>query len=157
MTEDEEIRFLTLGAQREGNRVLTAALQPLGLTPAQAEVISCLDLAGEASLKALGGLLVCENGSPSRLVDGLVGRKIVARRENPKDRRQATLRLTAEGKRLLAGICAVEAEFYRGIRRNLAPDDAARLIGQLSEFLADTPSGQAIARRKALAAAKARS
>ena len=33
----EELRFLILAAQREGNRMLAQALRPLGITPAQAD------------------------------------------------------------------------------------------------------------------------
>ena len=79
MSPEEELRFLILGAQREGNRLLTELLSPLGVTPSQSEVISCLSAGGEMSLNRLGKLLVCETGSPSRLVDTLVGRKIVER------------------------------------------------------------------------------
>ena len=79
MRPEEELRFLILGAQREGNRLLAAQLSPLGLTPSQAEVIRCLGDYGSMSLRALGELLVCESGSPSRLVDALVSREIVAR------------------------------------------------------------------------------
>ena len=42
MRQEEEVRFLVLGVQREGSRALAAALAPLGLTPAQSEVIRCL-------------------------------------------------------------------------------------------------------------------
>ena len=43
MSPPEELRFLILGAQREGNRILADRVSPLGLTPAQAEVIRCLN------------------------------------------------------------------------------------------------------------------
>ena len=35
----EELRYLVLAVQRDGNRALAALLRPLGVTPAQAEVI----------------------------------------------------------------------------------------------------------------------
>ena len=62
----EELRYLVLAAQREGNRRLTDALRPLDVTPAQAEVLGIL--AGSAaplSVKELGALLVCESGRPT--------------------------------------------------------------------------------------------
>ena len=40
----EELRFLILAAQREGNRMLSHALRPLGITPAQAEVLRLLQI-----------------------------------------------------------------------------------------------------------------
>lgn len=149
MSPEEELRFLILGAQREGNRLLTELLSPLGVTPSQSEVISCLSAGGEMSLNRLGKLLVCETGSPSRLVDTLVGRKIVDRRENPTDRRQVSLALTAEGARLAAAILKVEDELYGGIWQRLGTERIAAITQQLRGLVAGTPSGDAIARRKA--------
>ena len=149
MNPAEELRFLILGAQREGSRLLTAQLSPLGVTPAQAEVITCLSAGGAMSLSTLGKLLVCETGSPSRLVDTLVGRGIVVRRENPDDRRQVTLELTPEGARLNAGIGKVEARLYGFLAERLTPADIAGLTAPLRALVAGTPSGDAIARRKA--------
>ena len=42
MNEAEELRYLVLAAQREGNRMLAKGLHPLGLTPSQAEVLRVL-------------------------------------------------------------------------------------------------------------------
>src|SRR5215212_5438791 len=42
MNEVEELRYLVLAAQREGNRMLAQGLRPLGLTPSQAEVETVL-------------------------------------------------------------------------------------------------------------------
>jgi hypothetical protein len=64
-----ELRYLILGAQREGNRTLTELLKPIGVTPSQAEVLSVLADAGDPlSVRDVGERLVCESGSPSRLV-----------------------------------------------------------------------------------------
>ena len=62
----EELRYLVLAIQREGNRLLAAELKPLGITPSQAEVLRVLRDHGPLTLNALGGLLVCEtSNSPS--------------------------------------------------------------------------------------------
>jgi hypothetical protein len=76
----EELRYLVLAIQREGNRLLAAELRPLGITPSQAEVLRVLRDHGPLTLNALGDLLVCETGnSPSRLVDRLVAQGLVKR------------------------------------------------------------------------------
>src|SRR5882757_9701174 len=72
MNPADEMRYLILAAQREGNRLLSDYIRPLGLTPAQAEVLSVLHEAQPLSLIEVGERLICETGSPSRLVDGLV-------------------------------------------------------------------------------------
>lgn len=149
MRPEEELRFLILGAQREGSRVLTAQLSPLGLTPSQAEVIRCLADHGPLSLRALGGLLVCESGSPSRLVDALVSRDIVVRREDPVDRRQVTLELTRAGVGLDVKVRRIEEQMYAVIGKQLGKAGMGSALALLRPLVAGSISGQAIARRKA--------
>lgn len=149
MRPEEEIRFLILGAQREGSRLLSAQLAPLGLTPSQAEALRAIADHGPLSLKALGGLLVCESGSPSRLVETLVGRDIVVRREDPADRRQVTLALSGEGKALDRKVRAIEDRLYDGIGKQLGKPGMATALALLTPLVAGTISGEAIARRKA--------
>ncbi len=154
MRPEEELRFLILGAQREGSRNLTVQLSPLGLTPSQAEVVRCLADHGPMSLRALGGLLVCESGSPSRLVETLVSRDIVARKEDPADRRQVTLELTRTGKSLDGKVRQIEDQLYAGIGNQLGKAGLASALALLRPLLAGSISGEAIARRKAAPEAK---
>ena len=154
MRPEEELRFLILGAQREGSRNLTVQLSPLGLTPSQAEVVRCLADHGPMSLRALGGLLVCESGSPSRLVETLVSRDIVARKEDPADRRQVTLELTRTGKSLDGKVRQIEDQLYAGIGSQLGKAGLASALALLRPLLAGSISGEAIARRKAAPEAK---
>ncbi|MER8425972.1 winged helix DNA-binding protein [Mesorhizobium sp. M1403] len=147
MKPEEELRFLILGAQREGNRLLTDLLSPLGVTPSQAEVISCLKAGGPMSLNAVGKLLVCETGSPSRLVSTLVERALVVRRENPEDRREVELELTQEGHRLAAEIRQVESRLYGWLGQRLTLDETTTAVGLLRVLVAGTAAGNAIARR----------
>jgi len=149
MRPEEELRFLILGAQREGSRLLSAQLSPLGLTPSQAEVVRCLADHGPLSLRALGELLVCESGSPSRLVDALVGRDIVVRREDPADRRQVTLELSRSGWSLEGKVRQIEHQIYGVIGGQLGKAGLASALALLRPLVAGSISGDAIARRKA--------
>src|SRR3954466_9807324 len=100
----EELRYLVLAAQRDGNRALAALLRPLGVTPAQAEVIGVLAGAERPlTVSEVGELLVCEPGSPSRLVSSLVGAGLVARGAHERDGRAAALALTPAGHPLGGG------------------------------------------------------
>ena len=65
---DVELRYLVLAAQREGNRKLSRDLDAIGLTPAQAEVLLVLAEREPLTLVELGRCIVCETGSPSRIV-----------------------------------------------------------------------------------------
>ncbi len=149
MRPEEELRFLILGAQREGNRSLTAELAPLEVTPAQAEVIRCLADHGPLSLRALGELLVCESGSPSRLVDSLVVRQIVERTADAADRRQVTLSLTRAGRALDRAVREIEDRMYAAIGAGLGKPGLATALALLRPLLAGSVSGLAIERRKA--------
>src|SRR5262249_12570547 len=108
----EELRYLILAAQRGGNRLLAEALRPLRLTPPQAEALRVLQSHAPLSLIALGDLLVCETGSPSRLVQGLVEAGLVERSPSSTDKRMVTLTLTKEGRERASHVGALEAQFY---------------------------------------------
>jgi DNA-binding MarR family transcriptional regulator len=135
----EALRYLVLAAQRDGNRALAARLRPLGLTPAQAEVISVLAADGGAlTVRQIGERLVCEPGSPSRLVTSLVEAGSVARRAHPEDGRATALELTPRGREAAERIRAVEQEFHADLRARLDPDGddleaALRVLRQISD------------------------
>lgn len=63
----------------------------------------------------------------SRLVDGLVRRRLVDRRTEPEDRRLRTLGLTPRGQALLRVVDRGRAEQFLGAVRTLPPDER-RLI-----------------------------
>ena len=140
-------RTLVLAAQREGNRLLGEGLKPLGLTPAQAEVLAVLAAAQPVSLIELGERLVCEAGSPSRLVAGLTHAGLVARRSDPQDARKALFSLTPRGEALGARAAAVEWEFCEelaGLLEGMPVDAAAHTLWRL---VAHLPAGKALRRR----------
>jgi DNA-binding MarR family transcriptional regulator len=147
VTPQEELRFLILGAQREGNRVLTTLLAPLDVTPSQAEVLRCLAEAGPLSLNALGRRLVCESGSPSRLVSTVVDRGWVERREDARDRRQVTLALTRAGMETEKAIRGVEQQLHAWIGTQLSTAEIASVARALGKLLRGTAAGKAIEQR----------
>lgn len=151
MRPAEEVRYLVLAAQREGNRRLAQALRPMGITPSQAEVLRLLYDEQPLSLSGLGELLVCESGvSPSRLVDRLVAAGLVRREVAQHDRRHVELSLTEEGGRLARHVSHIESELYESIDAALA----GRALPEITEFLwalvTDQPAGEALLRRKEL-------
>lgn len=157
MRRAEELRYLILAVQREGNRLLGQALRPLGLTPSQAEVIRVLQERAPLTLGGLGELLVCESGnSPSRLVDRLVAVGVVERGVAEHDRRHIELSLTEEGVRLGLQVKEVEEELYRWIDAAAEGHDVEVAIGLLRDFVSDLPAGQALARRARHRSAAAR-
>ena len=145
----EELRYRVLAIQRDGNRQLAALLRPLGVTPAQAEVLRVLaDAESPLTVKQVGELLVCEPGSPSRLVASLVKAGLVSRGAHPDDARASELALTAEGKRTATKVRDVEELLYGVLRAQLGSqrtvEDAVRLARRLT---GDGASAAALNRR----------
>jgi MarR family transcriptional regulator, organic hydroperoxide resistance regulator len=147
MTPIEEFRYLMLAAQREGNRLFADALRPLHLTPSQAEVLRVLQDHEPLSLIALGDLLVCETGSPSRLVQGLVEVGLVERIPSATDKRMVTLSLTRAGKEMAEKVVEVEAQFYEGFVELFKEAPLPEIFRLLWQFVENKPAGMALARR----------
>jgi MarR family transcriptional regulator, organic hydroperoxide resistance regulator len=149
MDQVEELRYLVLAAQRDGNRLLATLLRPLGLSPAQAEVLTVLARTDRPlTLREVGDLLVCEPGSPSRLVSSLAGAGHVARRPHPEDRRASALELTARGRRAAQQIRAVEERFHDELRARLtAQRDIEATVRTLRRIARDGASAEALDRR----------
>src|SRR5579859_4398617 len=124
-----------LAVQREGNRLLTEALRPVELTPAQAEVLRVLQDHQPLSLVELGSLLVCESGSPSRLVSGLVEEGLVQRVQSTRNGKMVTLTLTEKGEEKVLGVSGVEEELYAYINRTLEGTTLPESIALLWRFV----------------------
>lgn len=153
MRQAEQIRFLILAAQREGNRQLAQALRPLGITPSQGEALRLLADRQPLTLSGLGELLVCESGTnPSRLVDRLVAAGLVRRVGAQQDRRAVTLSLTPDGTRVAAQVAEIEERMYQSLEAAAAGRDLDDVIRYLQALTADLPAGRAVLLRTAQAA-----
>jgi DNA-binding MarR family transcriptional regulator len=154
MEPAEEVRFLILAAQREGNRQLAQGLRPLGVTPAQAEVLRLLSERQPLSMSGLGALLVCESGgNPSRLVDRLVTAGLVRREEGSHDRRHVELTLTPAGHETARAVASVEAELHAHIGAAAEGHNVDAVLAFLRALVAGQSAGEAVALRAGRAAA----
>ena len=144
---ERQLRLMILAVQREGSRVHARALRPLGLSPAQAEVLTVLADLGPMSLVDLGGNLVCESGSPSRLVAGLVDRGYLARGAAPGDARRVVLSLTEVGEQTAEEVAHLEVALEASVAAALTPADVDRLLGKLWLLVEGRPVGRALVRR----------
>src|SRR5512134_2528125 len=147
MEKAEELRYLILAVQREGNRLLTEALAPLGLTPAQAEVLQVLEQFEPLTLLELGERLVCENGSPSRLISSKVDKGLVQKAVSELDRRASQLTLTERARALMPALNEIEAQFNQRPFEFLDDDTIALAVRLLWQFAGDTDGGRALKRR----------
>ena len=143
----EELRYLILAAQREGNRIFADALRSLQLTPSQAEVLCVLQDHEPLSLIALGDLLVCETGSPSRLVQRLVEDGLIERIPSSSDKRMVTLTLTDAGREVATKVGAIESQFYEVLADVVKDAPLQEMLKLLWQFVEGKPTGMALARR----------
>lgn len=140
-------RFTILALQRQAARELTALLSELDLTPSQAEVVGVVGMYGPLSVREVGDLLICESGSPSRLVQTLVTRGLLARAVSSTDRRASFLTLTREGRDVLERVEAVEGRYDAQVADRLAGVDVASLTRTLRAGVTDELLAGALDRR----------
>src|SRR4051794_37706816 len=149
MRSAEELRYLILGAQREGARAFADLLKPAGLTPAQAEVLAVIAEAGRPlTVREIGERLVCESGSPSRLAATVVDAGLLERREHPGDRRAVELSLTPQGKTALRHVRRAEAALHDWLESALGERELAAAVRSLRKLVNGRQVGDALARRR---------
>ncbi|MEV6842930.1 MarR family transcriptional regulator [Actinoplanes sp. NPDC051411] len=150
MRTAEQLRYLILAAQREGNRRLTVMLSEIGVTPAQSEALRIIADHGPLALRELGDMLVCDTGqSPSRIVDRLVAVGLVERTVGEHDRRQVRLTLTAAGRDRARRVAEIENRLYDLLDHAVEGTDVGAFIAFLSAFTHQSPAGLALDRRLA--------
>jgi MarR family transcriptional regulator, organic hydroperoxide resistance regulator len=149
MDPAEELRYLVLGAQREGARALAELLRPTGLTPAQAEVLAVVRDAGRPlTVREIGERLVCEGGSPSRLVASVVAAGLLQRGERDGDRRAVELSLTRDGAKAARAVAEAERELHAWLSSSLSERELAAAATALRKLVDGRQTGLAIARRR---------
>jgi len=101
------------------------------------------------SLIELGERLICETGSPSRLVNTLVEKNLVERTPSVHDRRMVILSLSTTGRQLAEQVMAIEQAFYAAIASALGGTPLEGINATLWKFVAGRPTGEALMLRKA--------
>jgi DNA-binding MarR family transcriptional regulator len=114
-------------------RHLDVALSAHDLTVAQFRVLGLL-ADGSTGATLLADRLAVSAPNVTGLIDGLVGRGLVARRPDPGDRRRSALSLTAKGRRhLRAAERAVDARLVE-LAAHLGPDAVDPLLRSLARW-----------------------
>jgi DNA-binding MarR family transcriptional regulator len=95
----------------------------------------------------VGRLIVCESGSPSRIVDTLTKRGLVDREPGQVDRRVVYLRLSPQGEQLLPALRSIDTQTNAIVNDCLSAEEQETMIGGLRRMLDGTPSGTALTAR----------
>jgi DNA-binding MarR family transcriptional regulator len=118
----------------------------LQLSPMQQRVFETVSRRGDTNLGGLAADLGLIPSSASRLCDRLEAAGLIVREAARADRREITVRLSVQGKRLYAEITERRREFVARALAGLSATARARLLDTLTEFgrASDLlPSGEA--------------
>jgi len=143
----ERLRYMILAAQRQGARMLEELLKPLGLTSSHYEVIRVLAGSEPLTLKELGERLICESGSPSRLITHMESLGLVERRQSKADRRAVELVLTPKAEELSVRMEELEARFCDQLASLVADEDLRQLTDLFGKLLSPMPIADPLRRR----------
>lgn len=155
MTDDaslrpNEFRYLILALQRQGSRRLNALFADIGLTNSQAETIEVLGEYGPISTREVGKYLVCESGSPSRLLATLSKKGLSVAAQSHEDKRLTLHALSPDGRAVLQEIQhrqgVFEAELAEQLEE-LGTSCGERLTHALARLVTDPELKGALQRR----------
>ena len=137
-TEAGAFLFRVLGAAREIQSRLEAALDEIGLSPAKAGVLKALAKSGEPMpLHELAVCNKCVRSNVTQLVDRLEADGLVRRIADPDDRRVTLAELTTEGRKgYLEAVRIVTSQERELLRALGEPESEAltRALDQISEW-----------------------
>ncbi|EZH65747.1 hypothetical protein DH09_12950 [Bacillaceae bacterium JMAK1] len=147
--QEEQFRFHILAMQRVGNRELTIHLKNLDLTPSQAEVLTVLNERSMLTLKEIGQHLICETGSPSRLVNTLVKNGLVEGKTDEQDQRARRYCLSDHGKQKWATVKQIEEQLYEHVQ-SIYTEEELNVMNQLLKKYIEQTEFQSVFRKRSL-------
>lgn len=110
---------------------LARTLRDEALSIAQVAALHLIDQAGALRVSVLADELTLSASATSRLVDGLVQRDLVAREEDPEDRRAKLLTLTPAGRRFIDTISEGRLATIAGAAEALPRELVARVLAAI--------------------------
>jgi len=105
-----------------------------GITPGQFGVLVLIDRNPGLNQSALARALGIERSTMVAVIDGLEGRKLVARQDSTSDRRAKVLSLTRQGKALLAKVTPKVRNHEQRIAADLDAEEGSALIALLKRI-----------------------
>ena len=133
-TDDLVTALLTASRALVGVSARSLATVEDTVTIAQFRSLVILSSKGPSTLANLAAELGVTASTAQRQIDRLVGQELVTRRENPSDRREVVIAITAAGKRIVDTATRRRRKAIAGIVANMSPMDADALIDALDAF-----------------------
>lgn len=132
LTDSEIAARLRLVVMRLARRLRQQA--PAGVTPSQLSALATLSAKGPMTLGALAEAERVRPPSMTRIVVALEEDELVAREQDPDDRRRATVRLTERGRKLIASN-RTRKTAYLAQRMTALSEDERQTLARASEVL----------------------
>ena len=127
------IAFFSVAKRSEAQ--LAEALKRLELTVPLADLLHLLDpTTPPPAMKAIAARLCCDPSSVTFLTDRLLAKGLIARAEDPHDRRSRVVRLTPEGVRVRGALLTAMRE--QSVLATLDAGEQAALLALLRKALA---------------------
>ncbi|WP_040805589.1 MarR family winged helix-turn-helix transcriptional regulator [Nocardia concava] len=141
---DDDLADLFLRTTKRMRRTQSARLSPLGLTPAQARALRIIGRAAEHAdeplrMSALAEHLGIVPRSATTVVDALVSAGLVAREQDPTNRRATLVTPTEAGRAALTRMFDARREAAEEIFAALTPAQRHTLRDLLATLAADSP------------------
>jgi len=121
---------------------LARTLRDEDLSVAQLAALHLVDQAGELGQSQLAEVLALSPSAASRLVDGLVQRNLIERRESAHDRRIRVLRVAAHGTELLDAFGEERTELIERLTSKLPRAIVKVFLDNVERFRAEEGSSR---------------
>jgi DNA-binding MarR family transcriptional regulator len=128
---EDAIGFALRRAQLAVFADYSAAVQDLGVTPAQFSVLRLVNANAGVKQAAIAAALGIEAPRTAFMLDELARRELLERRPSPSDRRAHALHLTPAGTRVLRTLNRREAAHVARMNERLRGEDRAALLRML--------------------------
>jgi DNA-binding MarR family transcriptional regulator len=130
-----ELLELLHHVMRGGSQQMYAVIAELDISITQMKALHVLTEGGsEVSVKELSDRLGLSLPGASRIVDALMRRGWLERREDPDDRRMKRVGVTAEGRKVLDRIETARLAGLEDYAASLTPEQRTRLSSALSDL-----------------------
>ncbi|MHC4429921.1 MAG: MarR family winged helix-turn-helix transcriptional regulator [Planctomycetota bacterium] len=107
-----------------------------GVSISQCYALDSLERQGPATMSELAGRMSLELSTMTRIVDRLVDGKLATRAADPEDRRVCCVKITRQGRALVARIRAELVEEHEQVLREIPPESREAVISAVGHLLA---------------------
>jgi DNA-binding MarR family transcriptional regulator len=127
MSREEQIQSIVMSLAKLQRPAFKSGFKDIGLSHAQVGMIVLLSYHQDASVKETADFLGISKSAITQLADPLVEKGLIARSNDPKDRRIVRLSLTGDGRQMLRKLAKRKFDGISSAIQNLTDEEVAQL------------------------------